>query len=71
LRSTFRFEKEKLRLKKEEERMAGEFKAITARLKDRNFTKKAPEEVVEKQKLRKLEFEGQLKKLKDNLKEIG
>ena len=65
------FEKERVNLKKEEERMAGEIKAITARLKDKNFTKKAPKEVVEKQKARKLELEGQIRKVKDNMKELG
>ena len=51
--------------------MAAEFKAITARLKDKNFTKKAPGEVVEKQKARKVELESQIKKIKDNIKELG
>jgi valyl-tRNA synthetase len=64
------FTKEKARLKKDEERIAGEIKSITARLKDKNFTGKAPKEVVEKQELRKGELEIQLKKLKNNLKEI-
>ena len=64
-------EKENARLKKEEERMAAEFKAITARLKDKNFTKKAPGEVVEIQKARKVELESQIKKIKDNIKELG
>ncbi len=65
------FQKEKARLKKEEERIGGEIKAISARLKDENFTAKAPKEVVEKQELHKNELEIQLKKLKCNLKEIG
>jgi len=65
------FEKEKTRLLKEEARIGNEIKAITARLKDKNFTKKAPEDVVEKQKAHKGELEIQFKKLKDNLKELG
>jgi len=65
------FEKEKARLSKEETRIGGEIKAIAARLRDKNFTKKAPEEIVEKQKAHKEELEIQLKKLKDNLKELG
>ncbi|MBI5124072.1 MAG: valine--tRNA ligase [Candidatus Omnitrophica bacterium] len=64
-------EKESLRLKKEEERIGLEIKAITGRLKDKNFTNKAPEDVVEKQRMKKVEFEMQVKKLKDNLKDIG
>ena len=58
------------RAKKEDNRISAEIKSITARLKDKNFTAKAPKEVVEKQELRKAELEDQLKKLKSNLKEI-
>jgi len=65
------FDKEKARLKKEEDRIALEIKSIGARLKDKHFTKKAPEDVIEKQKARKADLELQIKKLKDNLKNIG
>jgi valyl-tRNA synthetase len=65
------FGKEKGRLKKEEERISAEIKAISGRLKDRNFTGKAPKDVVEKQRVRKSELELQVKKLKENLKNIG
>lgn len=65
------FEKEKMRLKKEEDRLNNEIKSIASRLKDKKFTSKAPEEIVEKQRVRKTELELQLKKLKNNLKEIG
>jgi valyl-tRNA synthetase len=64
------FGKEKARLKKKEERIDSEIKSISARLKDKNFTGKAPEEVVEKQKARKDELEVQLKKLKSNLSQV-
>jgi valyl-tRNA synthetase len=64
-------DKERRRLEKEESRMAGEIKSIGARLKDKNFTSKAPAEVVEKQAGRKTELEAQVKKLRDNLKEIN
>ncbi|MDP3804428.1 MAG: valine--tRNA ligase [Candidatus Omnitrophota bacterium] len=64
------FEKEKARLLKEEARIGNEIKAISARLKNKNFTKKAPEDIVERQRVRKGEIELQLKKLKDNLKEL-
>ncbi|MFA6321247.1 MAG: valine--tRNA ligase [Candidatus Omnitrophota bacterium] len=64
------FEKEKTRLRKEEDRISGEIKSISARLKDKNFTAKAPKEVVEKQEIRKGELEIQLKKLKSNLGQI-
>jgi len=61
------FEKEKARLKKEEDRLMVEIKSITARLKNKNFTQKAPPDVIEKQKVRKTDLELQIKKLKDNL----
>ncbi len=65
------FGKERTRLAKEEARMEGEIKSISTRLKDENFTSKAPNEVVAKQRERKIEVEAQLKKLKANLKELG
>jgi valyl-tRNA synthetase len=64
-------EKERSRLKKEEERLSVEIRAISERLKDKNFTKKAPKEVVERQSARKAELELQVEKLKDNLKNVG
>lgn len=63
-------EKEKERLKKEEDRINNEIKAISARLKDKNFTLKAPKEVVERQRARKTELELQINKLKDNLSHL-
>jgi len=63
-------EKERARLKKEEDAVAGEIKAISGRLKDKNFTSKAPEDVVKKQRLRKEELEIKLKKLKENVEDI-
>ncbi|MDP3730817.1 MAG: valine--tRNA ligase [Candidatus Omnitrophota bacterium] len=65
------FDKEKARLKKDEDKLAGEIKSISARLKDKHFTSKAPEDVIEKQKARKADLELQIKKLKYNLKNIG
>jgi valyl-tRNA synthetase len=65
------FEKEKARLKKDEIRLAAELHALLGRLKDKEFLSKAPEEVVEKQKARKLEIEAQMKRLRENLKEIA
>jgi valyl-tRNA synthetase len=64
-------DKEKARLKKEEDRLAFEIKSISARLKNKHFTQKAPEDVIEKQKARKADLELQIKKLKNNLKNIG
>ncbi|MDO8535425.1 MAG: valine--tRNA ligase [Candidatus Omnitrophota bacterium] len=65
------FDKEKARLKKDEDRIKSEIKSISTRLKDKNFTKKAPEDVIEKQRVRKADLELQVKKLKDNLNNIG
>lgn len=65
------FEKEKARLQKEEVRISAEIKSIGARLKDKNFTAKAPKEIVARQELHKGELEVQLKKLKNNLSQIG
>ena len=61
------FDKESERLKKEEGRINSEIKSIASRLKDKNFTGKAPKEVVENQRLRKAELELQVKKIGDNL----
>lgn len=65
------FEKEKARLLKEHLRMEGEMKGLSSRLKDRNFTSKAPKEIVDKQEERKAELSIQIKKMKDNLREIN
>jgi len=65
------FDKEKARLKKEEARLEAELRALAGRLKNKEFLSKAPEDVVENQKARKLELEDQIKKFKDNLKEIA
>jgi valyl-tRNA synthetase len=65
------FEKEKARIKKEEDRLNAEIKSISQKLKDKNFTQKAPEEVVDRQRAKKAELELQAKKLKSNLKDIG
>ncbi|MDD5428540.1 MAG: valine--tRNA ligase [Candidatus Omnitrophica bacterium] len=62
--------KERTRLKKEEDRINHEIRSISARLKDKNFTLKAPKEVVEKQAARKDELVSQLEKLKSNLEQI-
>jgi valyl-tRNA synthetase len=71
LKGVIDFDKETERLKKEEARISGEIKSITMRLKDKNFTGKAPKEIVEKQRIRKADLELQVKKLKENLKNIG
>jgi len=64
-------EREKARLSKEHLRMESEMKSLSGRLKDKNFTSKAPKEIVEKQEERRAELKIQIKKMGDNLKEIG
>ena len=63
-------EKEKSRLKKEEDRVVGVIKSLEARLGDKNFISKAPADVVEKQRIQLAELTLQLKKLKANLRTI-
>jgi len=64
------FAKEKARLEKDKVRMEGEIKSLTARLSDPNFLAKAPENVIAGQKARKAELKVQIKKLKENIKEV-
>jgi len=62
---------EKERLEKKIEELSGVIKGMDSRLKNKNFTSKAPTEIVEKEKTRKLECADTLKRLKDNLKDLG
>jgi len=71
LEGVINFQNERSRLKKEEDALQGEMSAIAGRLKDKNFLSKAPQEVVDRQKARREELQIQIKKLKDNLKDIG
>jgi len=61
-------EKERARLKKEEDRVSGAIKSMEARLGDKNFTERAPKEIVEKQRVQLAELTLQLEKLRANLK---
>jgi valyl-tRNA synthetase len=65
------FEKENARLTKARTRMDIERRAIINRLGDKDFTSKAPEDVVEKQRSRMAELEVQIRKIEENLREIG
>ncbi|MBP7056605.1 MAG: hypothetical protein KBB52_07115, partial [Candidatus Omnitrophica bacterium] len=58
------------RLEKEESKIELAMQSLAARLRDKNFLSKAPEDVVEKQKAQKEEYQAQLKKIKENLKEL-
>jgi valyl-tRNA synthetase len=63
-------EKEKARLEKEAGLLKSEEDAIKARLRDRNFLSKAPKDVVARQLARKDEIAEQIKRFKDNLKNL-
>jgi valyl-tRNA synthetase len=65
------FEKEKARLKREEARLEAEHRSLSGRLKNKEFLSKAPGDVVAGQKARRSEVGEQIKKLRDNLREIG
>jgi valyl-tRNA synthetase len=65
------FGKEKARLEKEEARLELERRSLAGRLGNKEFLSKAPEDVVAGQKARMAEVEEQIKRLRDNLKEIG
>ncbi|HPM42495.1 MAG TPA: valine--tRNA ligase [Candidatus Omnitrophota bacterium] len=64
------FSKERTRLEKEESRIELAIQSLASRLRDKNFLSKAPEDVVEKQRAQKEEYQAQLKKIKENLKEL-
>ncbi len=64
-------EKEKARIMKEASRIEAEISSIVKRLKNDSFVSKAPKEVVEKQASYKAELEIQIKKIKQNLKDLG
>ncbi len=61
-------EKERSRLKKEEDRVAFAIKSLELRLGDENFTSKAPKDIVGKQRVQLAELTLQLEKLRANLK---
>lgn len=62
--------KEKERLAKEIEKIKGFQKSTSARLKNKEFTSKAPLEVVEKEKIKIEELKVTVKKLGSNLKDL-
>ena len=58
-------EKERARLQKEEGNISAEINSLAKRLADKEFLKKAPEEVVARQSERKRELETQLERIRD------
>lgn len=61
-------EKEKERLQKEIDKVEEELSKVRERLSNKEFVKKAPSEIVEREKEKKIEFESRLHRLLSNLK---
>jgi valyl-tRNA synthetase len=64
-------EVEKVRLKKEIDRIAGLLNGIRSKLGNESFVAKAPKEVVEKEKEKQLTFETNLEKLRKNYEALS
>ncbi|MEW6061002.1 MAG: class I tRNA ligase family protein, partial [Bacteroidota bacterium] len=62
---------ERERLQKEIDRLSTQLKSVTAKLSNQNFVSKAPPEVIDKEKSKQQNFELTLKKLKNNLEQLG
>lgn len=68
LRGIIDIEKEKERLKREFEKIKQSLTEIKARLSNKEFIKRAPEEIVLREREKKAEFESRIRRLKENLK---
>jgi valyl-tRNA synthetase len=64
------FDKERARLKKEEQRLIGEIGRIDAKLSNEAFVAKAPEEVIDEQREKRAEYEAALAKVTEALKRL-
>ena len=63
--------KERARLSKELEKAEGEIKRIDAKLGNKDFVARAPEEVIDEQREKRAEYEGQKTKLGEALKRLA
>ncbi len=63
-------EKERSRLRKEEDRVSSAIKSLNSRLGDNNFTSRAPKDIVELQRKQLEDLTLQLEKLRSNIKTI-
>lgn len=61
---------EKARLEKEINGLKGRLKACQGKLGNHNFVKRAPKEVVEKERSKEKDYKAELKKLEDNFKTL-
>jgi len=68
LRGVINLEKEMERLQKELKKIKEELVKVKAKLSNKAFVKKAPSEIVAREKERKIEIEARLHKLSTNLK---
>jgi len=64
-------EMEKTRLQKEISRLEDQLEKMNQKLTNQNFISRAPEEVVEKEKNKKLKYEENLEKLKNNFQTLA
>jgi valyl-tRNA synthetase len=71
LASLIDFDKERARLAKEIQRTEDELAKVEGKLNNKNFTDRAPAEVIEKEKAKQAELAGVLEKLKEGLSKIS
>lgn len=64
------FEKEVDRLEKEKEKLEGEIKRVASKLSNEGFTKKAPQKIVDEEKIKQKKYEEMLGKVLQRLEEI-
>ncbi|MDA3810226.1 MAG: hypothetical protein PF518_07805, partial [Spirochaetaceae bacterium] len=65
------FEVERGRLEKEIAKIDGELKRVDGKLSNEKFMSKAPQDIVDKERSKKEEFEDQLEKLRAGLSKLG
>ncbi|HEX9653427.1 MAG TPA: class I tRNA ligase family protein, partial [bacterium] len=65
------FNVERARLQKEIKRLEQQLEALNHKLHSTDFLKKAPDEVIDREKRKKSDFETNLEKLKSNLESLG
>ncbi|MDP3789768.1 MAG: valine--tRNA ligase, partial [Candidatus Omnitrophota bacterium] len=71
LKGIIDFEKESARLRKKRDEINKNIEVMGIKLKDKNFTDKAPKEIVEKHRASHAELKNTLKRLDENLKDIS
>lgn len=64
------FEKEIERLEKEKKKLEGEIKRVVGKLSNEGFTKKAPQKIVDEEKMKQKKYEEMLEKVLQRLDEI-